>query len=333
MRLIGDSPVSSPIVSVIVAAYEAADFVEAAISSARAQTLAEIEIIVVDDASRDATRAVVASIARDDPRVRLVPLAVNGGPGAARNAALAHATGVWVAVLDADDRFAPDRLERLLALATETGADIVSDNLLLESPSGSGTLLPDRGLDPFEINAVSFIAANRGRRNQGRVLLGFLKPVIRRELLIRHGLGYEPLRLAEDYFLGLDCLVCGARWFVTRAPMYHYAVRDGSLTATFTPDHLDAMARADRRLLAKPRVRAQPKVERAIRHHLAAVTRAATWTRFVHALRARQLRAATRIALTDARSGWAVLSEGCAAAPRFLRRGIDRAGLPRGKGA
>lgn len=316
---------TSPVVSIIIAAYNAADFVEAAIASAQAQTLAEIEIVVVDDASQDATRAVVAALAERDPRVRLVSLGVNSGPGVARNAGLFCARGDWVAVLDADDRFAPDRLECLLAFAAETSADMVSDDLLIESPTGSDTLLSAGTEDRLQLDAVSFVAANLGRRNQARILYGFLKPMIRRNFVLEHGLAYEELRLAEDYFLGLDCLVCGARWFVTNRAMYHYAVRDLSLTATFTPDHLDAMAQVDRRFLKKDRVRAQPQIERAIGAHLVAVTRAATWTRFVQAIRAKRLGAAARITLTDAQAARDVLLESWAAAPRIVRRSLGRA--------
>lgn len=323
----------SPTVSVIVAAYNAADDIEAAIASAQAQTLADIEIVVVDDASRDATRQVVAGIAARDARVRPIALDRNGGPGVARNAGIAAARGAWVAVLDADDGFAPDRLERLVAFAAETGADIVADNLFLESAGGTEHLLAIGPDAHVELDAESFIAANQGARDQGRVLYGFLKPMIRREFLSRHGLGYEPLRLGEDYFLALDCLVHGARWFVTGRPMYRYAIRDGSLTATYTPDHLDAMAGVDRLLLAKDAVRSQPSVERAVRGHLAAVTRAATWTRFVQAIRARRLGAAARITLTDAQAASHVMREGLAAAPRLVRRGLGRLTPMRSAGA
>lgn len=314
----------SPIVSVIVAAYDAADDIEAAVASARAQTLADIEIVVVDDASRDATRRIVAGIAERDARVRLIALDRNGGPGVARNAGIASARGEWVAVLDADDAFAPDRLAHLVAVAAETGADVVADNLTLESPTGSERLLAVGPDALFELDAETFIAANKGGRDQGRVLYGFLKPMIRRAFLRENGLAYEPLRLAEDYFLGLDCLVHGGRWFVSGRPTYRYAVREGSLTASYTPDHLDAMARVDRLFLAKDAVRAQPGVARAVRGHLRAVTRAATWTRFVQAVRARRLGTAARITLGDAGAARDVMLEGWAAAPRLVRRGLGR---------
>lgn len=311
----------TPVVSIIIAAYNAADYVEAAIASAQVQTLADIEIIVVDDASPDATKAIASARAAADARVQVLALATNGGPGAARNAGLARAKGEWVAVLDADDTFAPQRLERLVRLATQAGTEMVADNLLLHGAGQPETLLPAADeAKTFTIDATTFISVNTGRRNQGRRLYGFLKPLIRRAFLVEHAIAYRELRLAEDYFLSLECLIHGARWLVTHDPMYHYAVRDGSLTATFTPTHLDAMARVDQLLLDKVAIRERPDLAEAIAGHLSAVTRAATWTRFVQALRRRDLRAAGQITFADPRAARAVMREGLAAAPRVLLR-------------
>lgn len=317
-----------PVVSVVIAAHDAAATIDAAIASAQAQTLREIEIIVVDDASRDDTPARVEARAGLDPRVQLVASTRNGGPGRARNAGLARARGAWVAVLDADDAFAPDRLVRLLALA-DGGAEMVADNLRLEGPEGSSLLLPAAGDPVFAIEAEAFVEANRGRREQGRVLYGFLKPMIRRSFLERHSIRYRALRLAEDYFLALECLLHGARWLVTRDALYRYAVREGSLTAGLAPSHLDAMAEADAALLDLPALRSQPGLRRAIADHRGDVRRAATWTRFVEAVRRRDLTAAGALLVSDAAAARHVLGEGAAAAPRVLAR-LARARLAGG---
>src|SRR5579875_23336 len=94
-------------VSVIMPAFNAARSVAWAISSALEQTVADIEVLVIDDASTDLTAAVVEEIAARDPRVRLIRNPVNGGPGVARNFGLDAARGEWVALLDADDAFLP----------------------------------------------------------------------------------------------------------------------------------------------------------------------------------------------------------------------------------
>jgi glycosyltransferase involved in cell wall biosynthesis len=93
---------ASPLVSVIIAAFNAAAHIEETCRSALSQTHTALEVIVVDDGSTDDTAAIVERIARTDPRVRLFRQ-VNRGVAAARNAAIAEAKGEFIAPLDADD--------------------------------------------------------------------------------------------------------------------------------------------------------------------------------------------------------------------------------------
>jgi teichuronic acid biosynthesis glycosyltransferase TuaG len=112
----------SPGVSIVTPAYNAAKYIAETVASVQAQTHAEWEMIVVDDCSRDDTRAVVRGLAGRDPRVRLVEQAVNGGPARARQAALDAARYSHVAFLDADDLWLPQKLERQLGFMRERGA-------------------------------------------------------------------------------------------------------------------------------------------------------------------------------------------------------------------
>ncbi len=107
------APASETLVSVIVPAYQAERFVAGAILSALRQTHRALEVLVVDDGSTDGTHARLAAIA--DPRLHVLRQA-NAGTAAARNAALARARGRYVAFLDADDRWFPEKLETELAI-------------------------------------------------------------------------------------------------------------------------------------------------------------------------------------------------------------------------
>lgn len=108
------SAASTPIVSVITPAYDAARFIEAAIRSVQEQTFRDWEMIVVDDGSRDETRAIVERLRAADPRVQLVASSGNRGAAEARNAGLERARGRYVAFLDSDDLWLPHKLERQL---------------------------------------------------------------------------------------------------------------------------------------------------------------------------------------------------------------------------
>jgi teichuronic acid biosynthesis glycosyltransferase TuaG len=111
-----------PLVSIITPAHDAARFVLDTIRSVQAQSYRHWEQIVIDDASRDRTRDLVAEAARGDPRIRLVALDRNSGPAGARNAGLAEARGRYVAFLDADDLWLPEKLARQLAFMRDRDA-------------------------------------------------------------------------------------------------------------------------------------------------------------------------------------------------------------------
>ncbi len=98
-----------PKISVVIPAYNAARFVHLAIDSAWSQTLPPHEVIVVDDGSQDGTAETIQN--RDGHRVRVISQ-INAGPAAARNHGIREATGDWIALLDADDTWKPEKLAR-----------------------------------------------------------------------------------------------------------------------------------------------------------------------------------------------------------------------------
>lgn len=103
-------------VTVIVAAYNAEQFIGKCLDSLERQTLRDIQIVCSDDGSADGTPRIIADHARRDGRIRLVRSDVNRGLAKARNAALAVADGDYVCMLDADDWYSPDALEKAAAV-------------------------------------------------------------------------------------------------------------------------------------------------------------------------------------------------------------------------
>jgi teichuronic acid biosynthesis glycosyltransferase TuaG len=112
----------SDLVSVIIPAHNAVPFLERTLRSVLAQTHRRLEILVVNDGSTDGTLSVAREIATADSRLRVIDLRANGGPAQARNAAIEACTGRFIAFLDSDDLWMPDKLARQLSAMRSTNA-------------------------------------------------------------------------------------------------------------------------------------------------------------------------------------------------------------------
>ena len=115
-----------PVVSVIVTAYNIENYIEECLASVAAQTLTDLEVLVVDDGSSDSTPQKIAAFCDNDPRFVPVLLAENspGGVATAANAGLDRATGEWIGFVDGDDYVEPVMFERLVEAASAADADL-----------------------------------------------------------------------------------------------------------------------------------------------------------------------------------------------------------------
>src|SRR5262249_54645146 len=113
-------PDHAGLISVIIPAYNDAATVERTISSALNQTYSNLEVLVVDDGSTDETALVVRRMADADRRIRLLQKA-NGGLVSARNNGIAHAGGEFIAPIDADDLWHPQKIEKQVAVMRDSG--------------------------------------------------------------------------------------------------------------------------------------------------------------------------------------------------------------------
>lgn len=287
----------TPLVSVIVPAWNAAAFIEEALQSLRAQTLVDWEAIVVDDASSDLTRELVAAVAAVEPRIKLLGQPVNGGPSAARNRGLAEARGRYVALLDADDSYEPTRLVDLVGLAERRGADMVSDNLWLipeDNPAGAAPMIPEAVLaGDRELTLTEFIQRNVADPKYPGLNLGFLKPIFRQDFLERNSLAYdERVRFAEDFGLYLACFRAGARWWMSSSTTYRYRVRGGSLTQIQTVHDLGVLSARLSALIEQARATGDRTLARSTRRQARVVDRCYHYRAFTDHLKARHMRAA-----------------------------------------
>jgi len=212
--------VSVPRVSVVVPLYNKEPYIGRALDSILAQTLAEIEAIVVDDGSTDGGAGVVSACR--DPRVRLIRQA-NAGPGAARNRGVREAGADLVAWLDADDSWEPGYLAESVRVLEEYGPAVASLTwAMLEYPGPFSTAVRWKriGIPEGRYRVTASTAPE--------LMAGFLahmlpsSTVMRRRVFLALGGFYEKNRClyAEDAYLWLKLLLTSEVAFCSRAPVH-----------------------------------------------------------------------------------------------------------------
>lgn len=211
-------------VTVIVPAYRAAATIQRTLASIAGQTVQPREIVVVDDGSDDDTEH-----RANDYSDRLGGIALNvfrqvhAGAGAARNRALAEAACSYVAFLDADDEWLPEKIERSLACLRETGSDLVAHDVLIDN--GDGEILFDcarhfgSARDPFLVNFLRGIIATS-------------TVVAQRKALIDAGGFDESLPSGQDYELWIRLTGrSGASFHIFPGALTRYHVVAGSISS------------------------------------------------------------------------------------------------------
>ena len=113
-----------PVISVIVPVYNLEKDLPRCLDSILSQSHRDLEVIVVDDGSRDGSRAVMEDYARRDPRIKPI-FKENGGVTSARLRGIAESTGRWIGFVDGDDEIEPEMYERLLENAAKYGAEVL----------------------------------------------------------------------------------------------------------------------------------------------------------------------------------------------------------------
>jgi glycosyltransferase involved in cell wall biosynthesis len=243
-----------PSFSVVIPAYQAAETIAGAVGSALEQSLPAHETIVVDDGSTD---DLAGALRPFEGRIELVRKR-NGGVASARNAGIEIATGDFVAVLDADDRFHPERLEALAGLAvSRPDLDILTtDTRFVSGGEARGTFL--------ERN--QFATGDQRRAIFESSFVGW--PAVRLSRLRAAGGFDEGLAVGEDWDCWLRLILSGSRAGLVDRPLYDYVVHEGSLTSD-RRTNLWARVALLEKAAANPALRPEdvPALQQALRRH------------------------------------------------------------------
>ncbi|MBP2700490.1 glycosyltransferase family 2 protein [Photobacterium lucens] len=234
-------------VSVVMAAWNSAQFITQAIDSVLQQTNVELEVLVVDDASTDNTVEVVSK--HPDPRVKVITSEQNGGPGAARNIGFQAAQGEWIAVVDSDDAMKPERLATMLKMAADD-TDIIIDNFCEQMPDGKQTaaIYNHAELPVGTFSLAHLIATNLMFSDVHST--GYVKPLFRNAFIKQHQVRYWPeVKIGEDYYFLANCLAFDAKAQVVDYCGYIYTIREGSISRVINIEHIDTLLKYDTQLV------------------------------------------------------------------------------------
>jgi glycosyltransferase involved in cell wall biosynthesis len=219
-----------PLVSVVIATYNMARFLPLALRSALDQSYENMEVLVIDDGSQDDTQAAMAPF-RGDHRVRYI-FQQNGGQASAKNHGIRQAQGEYVAFLDADDLWTPDKLERQMPLFLRSPAvGIVYSRVACIDEAGRELRI--EGYDLF-----------RGRVSGPLLIsnfIGFGTSVVRKECFDRLGSFDESIGMGIDYDLWLRFSTQYEFDYVDR-PLLRYREWPGQMSRNWRVRYLNGIA-------------------------------------------------------------------------------------------
>ncbi|WP_076923858.1 glycosyltransferase family 2 protein [Pseudoalteromonas sp. EB27] len=272
-------------VAVIIAAYNAAGTIARAIDSVVDEECVA-QVIVVDDCSTDETMEIAKQLENTHSKVSVYSTAINSGPSKARNIALKHCSCEWITVLDSDDYIEVGRYKKLLN--NSKGYQLIADDqyrVIEGEPTSTKTNMMGNSYNfPFDISLSEFIDSNISKKGKERQELGFIKPIIKRNFLVKNNLIYqENMRLGEDYELYCRCLALGAKLKLIEASGYVATVRANSLSGNHSMHDLIQLRDCDYKMISSLPI--SPQERQLFKLHAKSINAKIQWIEFYTSLK------------------------------------------------
>lgn len=211
-------------ISIIVPIYNVEKYLRKCLESIVNQTLQELEIILVDDGSRDKSGEICEIYKQKDCRIQIVHKS-NGGLSDARNEGVKYATAEYIIFIDGDDYIAEDMMETLYNLAKKNNADIAVCGVC--NVYGDKKIPQCKSKEEFVCTGrEAFRHILEGRKIPGTICNKLIKREIAEQIQFPAG------RLYEDAFYTLDLIRKVNLVYVTTKPLYYYVHRQGSITTS-----------------------------------------------------------------------------------------------------
>lgn len=208
-------------VSIVIPCYNNERFLSTAIQSALGQTYRKVEVIVVDDASTDNSLQIAREWQRKDGRIKVISLSRNQGAALARNQGVKESTGRYIAYLDADDWWDPDKLTIQIEEMRDHAADFCYSAYAFASSDG-------RAIGPIVQVKESYTYGQLLKRHR----IWTTTVVIDTEKVKRSEIVMPDIKIGEDYCLWLSMLKCGYRGYGVQRVLAYYRRSEGTLTSS-----------------------------------------------------------------------------------------------------
>lgn len=227
----------NPMISVIVPAYNAENTIKRSVDSVIENTFKELEIIVVDDGSKDNTCKIVKSIIKEDERVKLISKK-NGGVSSARNLGIQKASAPYIMFLDSDDTYEPTCCEKTANQMLAESADIV-----LIGYNECFKYQTYKRYCPVKSTLISNdeIFESLIHRHYMSGLNGYMGSVwlacFKKDIIQSNNIAFnEKLHHSEDKLFLINYLFCCQSLAVVNEALYNYNLGDSSVTKKYSPD-------------------------------------------------------------------------------------------------
>lgn len=221
----------STLLSIIVPVYQVENYVEACILSILREldSRTDVELIVVDDGSKDASMTIVNGLVSNHPFVKVVVQA-NGGLSSARNTGLGHASGDYVWFVDSDDEIVEGSLNEILGLISKSHTDIIHIPICRETRNQPAVILGDTSLSGILQKSVFFNVSTKSGRYTPMAQAYCVRLKHLGELRFRAGLIHEDIPFSAELLSQPGLITFAGR------PLYRYKIRPGSITTTTHKD-------------------------------------------------------------------------------------------------
>lgn len=235
----------NPKVSIIVPVFNVEKYLNRSIQSLQTQTLQDIEIILVNDGSRDNSLSKCKEFEKNDSRIKIIDK-TNGGVSSARNAGLMEAKGEYIGFIDPDDWVEPDMFEKMYFQIKDAGAELGICNYIEENNGKSNKVLLDinqsllKGQEVANRLIKNMIGSSSLDSNAQFIMASVWRLLIKRDFLKQYNIKFEHgIPLMEDLIFSVQALMNCEKVAIINGTFYHYMINPNSAVSSYRKDMIE----------------------------------------------------------------------------------------------